>query len=61
MTPKEYAKEQSDVGTKLNPTFDFSLLNVDCQICGANSKFDEIEDSICPKCGEVILIPISYK
>ena len=62
MTPKEKkVVQQSDVGIKLNPKFDFSLLNVDCQICGTNSKFNEIVDSICPKCGKVILIPFIYE
>lgn len=51
----------ADVMRGLNPKFDFSFINVDCQICGANSKIDEIEESICPKCGGIILIPVNYE
>ena len=53
--------QQGDVMRGFNPKFDFSMINVDCQICGSNSKIDEVEDSICPKCGGIILIPISYE
>lgn len=55
------ALQQGDVMRGLNPKFDFSFINVDCQICGANSKIDEVEESICPKCGGIILIPIYYE
>ena len=52
------ALQQGDVMRGFNPKFDFSFINVDCQICGANSK---IEESICPKCGGIILIPVYYE